>query len=194
MAEMVSLEKFFCRSGPWRAFTGRYVLPWALQGIRPAGDALEIGAGSGLMAMSLLRRFPELRLTVTDYDSAMLDKGRVQLEAMGSRADIRVADATSLSFPDSSFDYVFSFIMLHHVIEWEKALSESIRVLRPGGWLVGYDLLDSRAFRLLHQLERAQVRLLTMSELNAALDDLRVERVVLDRSRRTLVRFRIRKS
>ena len=36
---------------------------------------------------------------------------------------------------------VLSWVMLHHTVEWERALAEAIRVLRPSGQLVGYDLL-----------------------------------------------------
>lgn len=40
--------------------------------------------------------------------------------------------------------------MLDHVGAWEKALAEAVRVLRPGGPLLGYDLLDTAPTRLLH--------------------------------------------
>ena len=127
---MVALEKLLCRSAPWRFVAGRFVLPWALQGVTPSGAGLEVGAGSGMMATHLLARFPDLRLTVTDYGASMLAVGRSDLERFGGRAEMHVADATKLPFEDETFDHVFSFIMLHHVLEWEKALSEATRVLR----------------------------------------------------------------
>lgn len=68
------------------------------------------------------------------------------------------ADATSLPLVDESFDFVFSFIMLHHVIEWERALGEAARVLKPGGRLVVYDLLNTAPMRFLHQAEGAGFR------------------------------------
>ncbi len=40
--------------------------------------------------------------------------------------------------------------MLHHVLVWEKALAEAVYVPRPGGLLIGYDLLDTPALRFLH--------------------------------------------
>ncbi|HEQ72550.1 MAG TPA: class I SAM-dependent methyltransferase [Spirochaetia bacterium] len=45
-------------------------------------------------------------------------------------------DATSLSFPDGSFDLVYSFHALEHIPAWEKALLEMRRVLVPGGGVV----------------------------------------------------------
>ena len=50
MPAMSPFEAAVCRSAPWRLVARRLVLPWALQGIRPQGKVLEIGAGSGAMA------------------------------------------------------------------------------------------------------------------------------------------------
>jgi hypothetical protein len=71
---MVAAARWFCASAPYRLLAGRVLLPWALQGLRPAGDALEIGAGSGAMAAQLLARYPGLMLMVTDYDAGMVSR------------------------------------------------------------------------------------------------------------------------
>jgi ubiquinone/menaquinone biosynthesis C-methylase UbiE len=165
MPEMTSLERAFCRSAPWRWFAREAVLPWALQGRQLAGDVLEIGGGSGAMAAEILQKFPAVRLTVTDYDQAMLETARTRLSEFDERVTVRQADATQLPFPDDSFDTVVSFIMLHHVIDWEAAIAEAIRVLRSGGSLIGYDLLASWPMRLLHQAEGSRHRMMHMHEL-----------------------------
>ncbi len=165
MPEMTFLEQGFCRSAPWRYLARHAVLPWALQGARLSGDVLEIGSGSGAMAAELLRRFPDIRLTATDYDDAMLDDARDRLREFGERVEVRQADAAQLPFPNDSFDAVLSFIMLHHVIAWEQALAEAVRVLRPGGRLVGFDLLDSPSMRWLHRAERSPHRMMRWDEL-----------------------------
>lgn len=195
MPEMVALEKALCRSAPWRYWTRKGVLPWALQDASPRGHGLEIGGGSGLMAAELLRRFPDLRLTVTDFDASMLDGAHDLLRPFGDRAQLATADATELQYADGTFDYVFSFIMLHHVVRWEAALTEALRVLKPGGWIVGYDILDTFLFRLFHKLERADVRLLTLSEIQSFLDPAPADRALLiPGSTRSTVRFKIRKT
>lgn len=152
MPEMVRIEQAFCRSGDWRWFARHLVLPWALQGEQLNGDVLEIGSGSGAMAAEVLRNFPEVHLTATDYDTSMVTADLGRLEEFGSRATARQADATELPFADATFDYVLSFIMLHHVFDWEHALRESARVLRPGGQLIGYDLLSTLPLRAFHRL------------------------------------------
>jgi SAM-dependent methyltransferase len=60
---------------------------------------------------------------------------------------------------------VLSVLMLHHMVAWERALAEAARVLRPGGVIVGADLLGTAPARLLHQAEGADVRLLTLLPL-----------------------------
>lgn len=79
MPVMSAIEGAFCRSGPWRSFARRSVLPWALDGHRLAGDVLEIGGGSGAMAAGVARDYPDVRLTVTDVDEAMVASARERL-------------------------------------------------------------------------------------------------------------------
>jgi SAM-dependent methyltransferase len=59
--------------------------------------------------------------------------------------------------------------MLHHVGAREGALAEAVRVLRPGGLLLGYDLLDTAPTRLLHVGEGRDTRLLRPDQLGAEL-------------------------
>lgn len=130
MPSMSLIEQTFCRSPPWRGFARKVILPWALQGLEPQGELLELGAGSGAMAEGTARTYPDVRLIVTDIDQAMVAAARKRLSA---RPNVRVeqADVTDLPFEDSTFDVVTSSLMLHHVVEWRQALREVSRVLRP---------------------------------------------------------------
>jgi ubiquinone/menaquinone biosynthesis C-methylase UbiE len=172
MPEMSPFEQGFCRSAPWRWFARQIVLPWALQGEQLSGDVLEIGSGSGAMAAELLRRFGDIRLTATDYDDSMVAVARDRLGEFGDRVDVKQADATQLPFPDESFDAVVSFIMLHHVIDWEKALADAARVLRPGGRLLGFDLLANRPTHWMHTADRSHHRMMRWHELRRQTQDL----------------------
>lgn len=128
------------------------------------------------MAAELLRTFPGVRLTATDYDDTMVSAARERLAGFGNRATTQQADATKLPFPDGSFDCVLSFIMLHHVLDWEGALREATRVLRPGGRVIGYDLLSSLPLRLFHQLEGSghRTRMMRLNELRHELREIPV--------------------
>src|ERR1700722_19842323 len=148
--EMSASAKTFCTSSRYRLLARRVVLPWVLQGIHPSGEILEIGAGSGAMTAGLLTRFPDLTVVATDYDPEMVAGASRSLSSWSARVEVAQADATDLPFDDGRFSLVLSCAMLHHVVSWEQALSEATRVLRPGGKLVGFDLLHVADSRLPH--------------------------------------------
>jgi ubiquinone/menaquinone biosynthesis C-methylase UbiE len=189
MPSMSTFERAVCQSAPWRVFTGSLVLPWALQGVKPCGDVLEIGSGSGTMAARVMEAFPDARLTAIDVDPAMVRDTRKRLARFTERASVREASATELPFEDQSFDVVLSFIMLHHVVEWERAFREALRVLRPGGVLVGYDLLSTAPLRLLHRAEGQPFRMMTLDALRR---DITVLPVAKSTIRSSLIGFTVR--
>jgi ubiquinone/menaquinone biosynthesis C-methylase UbiE len=156
MTEMSRFEKSFCTGRIYRWFARRFVLPWALNGFRPIGEALEVGCGSGAMAAQLLRDFPELRLVATDYDAELVAVATRTLNPFTERATVHRVDAAALPFPDNRFDAVLSFAMFHHVADWPRAVDEAVRVLVPGGQLIGYDL--SRLKQLEAKLGRLPVQ------------------------------------
>ena len=71
---------------------------------------------------------------------------RTLQQRLADQANVSVeyAALTSLRFADQSFDFVASYLMLHHVLDWQRALAEAACVLRPGGTFVGYDLTKTR--------------------------------------------------
>lgn len=189
---MSRLQSTLCRSAPWRATAGT-VLRWSLHGFVPHGEVLEIGAGSGAMAAEVLDRYPAVTaMTVTDVDPAMVEVAAARLARHGARASTQQADATALPFADGTFDVVLSWVMLHHTVGWEQAVAEALRVLKPGGHLVGYDLLATRPLRALHRNDGDRIRLLSLDELRATLGDAG-EATVEPALARQLVRFTIRK-
>jgi ubiquinone/menaquinone biosynthesis C-methylase UbiE len=179
MPTMSRFEAAFCRSAPWRLLARRVVLPWALQGIDPAGHVLGIGAGSGAMAAELLAAYPGVTMTVTDFDPDMVAAAEQRLVPYAERSGARQADATALPFDDDDFDVVLSWIMLHHTIEWEKALAEAVRVVRPGGHVVAYDLLSTAPLRALHQAEGQRFRMMKFNDLRHTVRELPVAQAIL---------------
>lgn len=170
MPIMSAVEGAFCRSSPWRLFAQRVVLPWALLGHSLRGEVLEIGGGSGAMAVGAARTFSNAKLTVTDVDVAMVDIARGRLAAY-PHASVQRADVTALPFEDGRFDMVTSYLMLHHVIDWEEALAEVSRVLKPGGAFLGYDLTDTRLARWVHRVDGSPHRMIAADDLVERLTD-----------------------
>ena len=96
-----------------------------------ARTVLDAGCGEGRLARLLSAR----GYSVTGVDaSPTLVRRSQEADPAGTYA---VADVTSLPFDDASFDAVVSFMVLHDVADYERAIREAARVLRPGGALSG---------------------------------------------------------
>lgn len=115
-----------------------------------AGSArvLDIGTGTGTLALAALERFPHVVVTGVDPSSAMLEIARREARnrlpsTARTRLRLEVAPAARLPFPAGSFDVVISSFVLQLVPSRAAALREARRVLRRGGqiawvtWLGG---------------------------------------------------------
>ncbi len=92
--------------------------------LRSGDRVLEIGCGTGLLMMRLADHDGEV--VGVDLSPGMLEHARARgLNVQESAAD-------KLPFEDASFDLAYSFKVLPHVQEIERALAECARVLRPG--------------------------------------------------------------
>ena len=172
MPESPPSAKATLTSLPYRLAARRIILPWILQDVEPSGEGLEIGAGVGALTAQLLTQYPRFRMVATDSDAEQVAMAEQVLSSFGRRASVQRADAVALPFPDGRFDLVLSAAMLHHVVEWDKALAEAVRVLCPGGKLVGYDMSDTAAGRLISMGERPGTSLLRPGQLDTALNRL----------------------
>jgi ubiquinone/menaquinone biosynthesis C-methylase UbiE len=103
------------------------------QGIT-AGDVLEIGCGSGLFTVPLLRMGCQ-SVHACDISQVFLQKTHTQCpEAMLWRCD-----ANKLPFADNSFDQIVGHSVLHHFLDYETVLAKACRMLRPSGSLIVFE-------------------------------------------------------
>lgn len=96
-------------------------------------DVLEIGCGTGVHARLLAEA--GANLTAIDLTPTAVELTRKRLELHGLTADVREVDAEQLPFADASFDFVWSWGVIHHSAHTDQVVREIGRVLRPGGRL-----------------------------------------------------------
>jgi len=72
-------------------------------------------------------------LTGIDITPKSIELTKKNLEVHKYRSNLLVADAENLPFESNSFDVVYSFGILHHTLNTQKAIDEIYRTLKPNG-------------------------------------------------------------
>lgn len=100
-------------------------------------DVLDLGSGSGTLAIWAKERQPDMRIRGLDGDSAII--GQAVRKAERAELEIPFDEGLSYELPyeDASFDRVLSTLFFHHLVlrDKERTIAEVARVLRPGGEL-----------------------------------------------------------
>jgi len=109
----------------------------SLLNIQPHHHILEIGFGPGVSTQMASEKASQGFVAGIDHSRTMVQAASQRNAAAirSGRMELKYGDVTSLSYPDQSFDIVFS---LHSIYFWPKpvdCLKEIKRVLKPGGLL-----------------------------------------------------------
>lgn len=106
----------------------------------PGMRVLELGSGSGRLAIQIKRHHPEVSITALDADASMIKRARRNAERAGADIEFHEADMTQL--PDlGTFDRVYSTMVFHHLSPQSKceALTGARGALAAGGHFVVAD-------------------------------------------------------
>ncbi len=103
-----------------------------------AASILDVGTGTGTLALAALRRWPGVRVTAIDVSAGMVEMAGAEADRLLSpsqraRLELRVAAADDLRLPDASIDVAISSFVLQLVPNRARALREVRRVLVRGG-------------------------------------------------------------
>lgn len=143
--------------GAWMLYSSWVVKPKVLARLLDKFDLqedetlLDLGCGRGLLMIEAAKRLSRGKAYGVDLWINKDQSGNVMeaawenahQEGVGDRVEIHTADIRFLPFPDGSFDAVVSSLVIHNIHqkrEREKALSEMLRVLKPGGRFFLLDL------------------------------------------------------
>ena len=99
--------------------------------IRPGMKILELGCGTGSMWKGKLYLLQGTQLILTDFSEGMLETAKQSVTA--ENVTFQQVDIQNIPYPDASFDAVIANMMLYHVPDLHKGLSEVRRVLKKDG-------------------------------------------------------------
>jgi ubiquinone/menaquinone biosynthesis C-methylase UbiE len=123
---------------------------------RPGERVLEVGPGTGYYSLPLAEWLgPDGRLELFDLQQEMLDHTLGQAGPLAERMGATQGDATSLPYPDATFDAALLVTVLGEIPDREAALRELRRVLKPEGRLVIGELALDPHVVFPNALERA---------------------------------------
>lgn len=94
-------------------------------------DVLEVGCGNGSHAQLLVQHAGSY--TGIDLTSYAVKSTTQRLSYLDVTGHIRQMDAERMDFPDESFDFIWSWGVIHHSADTRQIIKEMHRVLRPGG-------------------------------------------------------------
>jgi ubiquinone/menaquinone biosynthesis C-methylase UbiE len=123
-----------------------------LSALAPGEHLLDVGCGTGSLAIEAARQRPDASILGIDPAPTMIAHARAKAARAGVQARFEEGVIEALPYEDARFDVVTSSIMMHHLPPETLAagLAEIQRVLRPGGRLVVVDFAG--AGPLLHKL------------------------------------------
>ena len=113
----------------------------SMSSVRPSSIALDVAAGSGDIAIGLIKKMRRNanstgRVVLTDLNGPMLAEGARRVVDEGflpGTADCVQSDGTKLPFADNSFDSVTIAFGIRNFVDVDAGLAEFYRVLKPGG-------------------------------------------------------------
>jgi ubiquinone/menaquinone biosynthesis C-methylase UbiE len=108
----------------------QWALDLALADLPAPRNVLDLGTGTGVVAISLAERYPEAKVVGIDLSPGMIGEARRKLPAaLAARVTFEVGDAAALDQRDGAFDLV----VLSNMIPF---FDELARIVVPGGTLV----------------------------------------------------------
>jgi tRNA (cmo5U34)-methyltransferase len=112
-----------------------------------AKHILDVGCGAGNYVLRLLQNLPNINATLVDLSLPMLERARERVSAATAGKVITLqGDIRELQWEKSTFDVIVAASVLHHLRgeeEWRAVFTKFHEILRPGGSVWIFDLVDS---------------------------------------------------
>ena len=155
----------------WQSYISKtltFLYDWSQ--LSPHDRILDVACGTGEFARQVRSHHPAQPITGVDLSAAMLEVAREKCPTV----DFQQATVKALPFPDHQFDVVVSANAFHYFDPVALALTEMVRVVRPGGRVIILDWCRDDWFCqlcdwVLHWLDPAHRRCYTQAEFHLLL-------------------------
>jgi len=108
--------------------------------LAPGAAVLDVGCGPGTDVFDMVQLVgPTGRLVGLDASEVMVAEARRRAKEFHGPITFEVGDVQALPFPDNTFDVCRAERLLEHLPDAERALTEMVRVTRPGGRIAVFD-------------------------------------------------------
>jgi ubiquinone/menaquinone biosynthesis C-methylase UbiE len=113
--------------------------------LEPHFKVLDVGCGTGTLAVMIKQRYPTVDVVALDPDQKALARAQQKCARAGTTIQFDRGFSDTLPYDRGIFDRVFSSMMFHHLrrSERETTLREIHRVLKPGGRLEFLDMVSA---------------------------------------------------
>ena len=108
---------------------------------------LELGTGTGALALDVLKHFPRATYTGIDFSSKMLEVASHRLRKCARRATLQNADLNRVKIA-GRYDLILSLFTIHHIINKKGLFKHLYTLLKPGGCFFYGDVAVSKNQRL----------------------------------------------
>ena len=137
------IVKAYDRISQWPQFRAiRQIIIHELKKHHPQGTLVDVGCGPGYLLVDMARALYDLKFIGVDISPQMVEKATGNIASKGfiERVSFRVGDIQGLPFESNSLDFVVSTLSLHHWLQPSQGFEEILRVLKPGGQFLVFDL------------------------------------------------------
>lgn len=107
--------------------------------LRPNADVLSVGCGPGVILNAVSVLHPSIWATGLDVSATRIQEA-IQRHHKNPRLKFVRGDAQAMHLPSNSFDLVYCRMLLQYLRQKEKAVTEMVRVCKPGGTVFLQDL------------------------------------------------------
>ena len=113
---------------------------------------LDIGCGAGNFPVKLAEKNPDIQVTLVDLSQPMLSRAQQRLTTVAAHPPVtKKGDFRAVDFKGEQFDVIIATAVLHHLRDdqdWESAFSKLYHLLKEGGSIWIFDLVEQTDARL----------------------------------------------